>query len=413
MKEKILAANMLVALSTLIIKLMLWISSSLLTYFLLTLSLVFAYTLYKTKIASHWRLPVDPKSAILITGATSGIGLAVAKYLYSLGYSVIATYYNDKELGHAELLKISQNPGSKAQQLILIEMNVCSDESIKIAGKKCRVELERRQLKLYAIVNNAGLGSLQPFPWLRRETIKALIETNLTGCMLVTREFLPLLIKSKGRILNVSSGLGFVPGDTYVIYGATKCAQLYLTRALNLELNKLKCGNGVCSVAIIPHNFIKNTNICAQSVKTNELAWKELSEEERRLYEIDFLEHNELIEKLEKATRDLRANSKDPNGKKDGRHQNSKSRTSEHLVGKLISILRMVVASINGQNQASSLEESGALQGFEDALRLRNPPEQIFAGDLAYTLLVGSLLLSLPNICSKLLSSSVKPGLYS
>lgn len=422
-------------------------------------------------------LPVDGSQAILVTGATSGIGLCVSKHLYKLGYSLIVGYYSSSEAGYGELMQIrdkhqqaqsngsgkSNNRGSKQQQMIFVELDVRNQQSISNAFEKCTKELEKNGMKLYALINNAGLGSLQPFAWLQRANIRNLVETNLLGSLLMTREFLPLLVESKGRILNVSSGLGLVPGSNYTTYGITKSAQIYFTRSLNQESSELDYG--IRSVAVIPHNFIKNTNICSHNVKTNESAWSELKPRERQLYKLQFDKHLEKALALEEATklhtklateqsstsspssdggRILAASSNNrltesetgsSSGSKSTRDDIKGRRpakltthasgggggatTAANFVTKFAEMmsdiskcLMDVIEKLKGENAALTLEQSGALECFEDALRLEDPPEHIFAGDNIYNLLIGSLLLSMPASCINLLARSVSPSLY-
>ena len=409
----------------LVVRPALWVASTLIQQWLLLLALTIAHRAARTVLVqllphgNWWRsrrlMPVQPNQLVLITGATSGIGLALAKHLYKLGYSVAACYFRP-EPGMAELKRLASETGhatggNRARQaggrraqgqnhMFLLEMDVRKAESIGEAYKRVELLLEEHKLELFGIVNNAGLGSLQPFAWLQRNVIKNMIETNLTGNLLVAREFLPLLVKranAKGRaqasrMLFVSSGLGFVPGATHATYGTTKAAQLYLVRSLNLDL---KPRFNVQSVAVVPHNFIKITNICSNNVEQNQRALDELKPLERQLYGPEFREHCAQARSLEEATK---------------RHI-SLAQKQQKSSG-LATLMGQIVASIKGENTASSVEESGALDAFELALRLVEPPEVVFAGDTMFQLLTGSLLLTWPSSLSGLLSASVGPSLY-
>lgn len=391
-----------------------WLIKTLALYLSVMVGLTVATRAYKL-IWQAKRNPVRSSDAVLITGATSGIGLALAKHLYALGYSIIVGYYDSRELGYTELKQIADKRSNlkqgQLQKMLFVELDVRSQDSIEQAYANCVKQLDEHRLRLFALINNAGLGSLQPFAWLQRKSIKNLIETNLLGTLLMTREFLPLLVESSGRILNVSSGLGLVPGATYATYGITKAAQIYLTRCLNMELSK---SYGVKNIAVIPHNFIKSTNICANNVKNNEAAWIELKPIERRLYELDFNQHCQVAKSLEDATKE---HAKLANEKKrtptSSKQQAANQPNSQVAWWQLLSSgLWDFIQRLQGTNEALTIEESGALECFEDALRLVNPPEHIFAGDGIYNLLVGSILLSVPASCSGLLGSAISPSLY-
>lgn len=422
---------MLAIVNVLIFSPLFWLTKTILLQTFLLLALTVAWRAYKTLLVGlrvplvGWRpckmRPVQPDQAVLVTGATSGIGLALSKHLFRSGYSVVAAYYDSRESGHQELKQLAAQSGAKQNRILFVELDVRSDESISRAYLECQALLAANKLHLYALINNAGLGSLQPFAWLQRKTIKNLVETNLLGNLLMTREFLPLLLPPSlssssdgtqtsrsraGRILFVSSGLGLVPGATYATYGITKQAQIYLAQSLNLELEQRY---GIKSIAMVPHNFIKNTNICASNVKQNELAWAELKPIERDLFGREFNDHIRLTKSLDEATRELKSRAATKGAKKT---TNNPGNPLLEAARRALHLLRDIHDSLNGVNKHLSLEESGALECFERALRLESPPEIMFAGDNIFQLIVGSLLVSLPTSCSSLLGNAVAPSLY-
>lgn len=386
-----------------------WLATSLLQYFLLALLVTIGYRYYCTGLARIRRRlsAVDSRKVILITGATSGIGLAVAKHLWSLGYSLAIGCYATSEPGYQELKELQQNrsAGNKQQRqrMLFLMLDVSDDRSVAEAYETLEKHLGDNQQRLFALVNNAGLGSLVPFAWLPKQDMFRLLDTNLTGAMRMTREFLPLLIKAEGRIVNVSSGLGLLPGDSYATYGITKSSLIYLTKALNAELRE---PFNVRSVAVLPHNFIKNTNIGAQISRQHKEGWQSLKPAERSLYRKEYERHSERLLELDRAmaSRDKAAS---------GRPRRSNADVGDSFIGKyLAGPVRGLLRAASGQNVAESLEESGMIESFELALRLQDPPELLFAGDNCYSLLVGSLLLTVPPSCVGLLSASVSRSLY-
>lgn len=400
----------MIILLTYLIESYVWLIKSLICYFMLLIVHTCLYRTIKAYSNRKYKLrKVSSSEAILITGATSGIGLAISKHLYKLGYSIIACYYDSNEPGYAELESLSSSSSSSSindnnKQMILIKMDVRREDSIRAAHDECSSILIKHKLKLYSIINNAGLGLLQPFAWIERRKLISIIETNLLGSLLVTRQFLSTLIESKGRIINVSSGLAFVPGPTYASYGLTKSALVYFNRCINMELNS---NYGIRSIVIAPQNLIKNTNICEENLNNIELAWEKLNDLEKRLYRKEYEKQKFKLKQLDLASKNLYKQNIVINNKQHSLNNRKESSSSSFVIN-----LRNFVHSIRGVNQAKTLEESGLIECFEDALRFNNPDEIMFAGDTIFNYLFGSILLSIPSSLNHLLGSSISNSLY-
>ncbi|KAG8540832.1 hypothetical protein GDO81_030239 [Engystomops pustulosus] len=138
---------------------------------------------------------------VLITGCDSGFGNQLAKRLDELGMRVLATCLTEQG---ADNLK--KETSSRLQTVILDIANTSSVHSVatwvsNILGEK----------DLWGLVNNAGTGMPgAPNEWLSREDFAKVLNVNLLGPIDVTLKLLPLLRKSKGRIVNVSSIVGRV-----------------------------------------------------------------------------------------------------------------------------------------------------------------------------------------------------------
>lgn len=147
------------------------------------------------------------KRVVLITGGNTGIGFEVAKALYSskTSYEVII---GSRSVGNGEnaiaLLK-KDTPGSSSS-LTTILVDISSDESIV----KAREKISSRFGRLDILVNNAGAGfdrKIQTGEMTIREAWNASWDTNVSGTMVITSEFIPLLLKSSDpRLLFVTSG---------------------------------------------------------------------------------------------------------------------------------------------------------------------------------------------------------------
>uniref|UniRef100_A0A8C6W7L6 Estradiol 17-beta-dehydrogenase 2 n=1 Tax=Nannospalax galili TaxID=1026970 RepID=A0A8C6W7L6_NANGA len=142
-------------------------------------------------------LPVDQK-AVLVTGTDSGFGHGLAKQLDKLGFTVFAGVLDERGPGAEELRKTC------SKRLLVLQMDITKLEQIKDAHSKV---LEKTQdTGLWALVNNAGVfhlpidGELIPMSSYRK-----CMAVNFFGAVEVTKVFLPLLRKSKGRLVNVSS----------------------------------------------------------------------------------------------------------------------------------------------------------------------------------------------------------------
>jgi len=163
--------------------------------------------------------------SVLITGASTGIGYATAAYLDKQGYHVYACVRKE-----ADKLKLEENSSSRLQALIL---DVCDLESIERAFAQIQSVTKG---EAFHLVNNAGLSINGPLELLDHSDIKKVIDVNLTGLLTVTNIFLPLVRKSKGRIINISSGHGLMANPDKSVYAASKFGVQAACDSLRVEL---------------------------------------------------------------------------------------------------------------------------------------------------------------------------------
>jgi short-subunit dehydrogenase len=174
--------------------------------------------------------------AILITGCSSGIGLASARALKARGWRVLATARRS-----ADLKRLADEDGLEALPLEL------SDASSVAA--LANEALRRTDGKLYALFNNAGMGQVGAVEDLSADLLRRQIEVNVVGAHELTRRLLPAMRKNgKGRIVQCSSVLGLVAGPYRGAYCASKFAIEALSDALRLELR----GTGIAVSIIEP-----------------------------------------------------------------------------------------------------------------------------------------------------------------
>ena len=162
----------------------------------------------------------------LVTGGGRGIGWAIAHALAGTDTCVAVAGRTRSQLDST--VRDLERLGGNA---IAIEMDVTSEESVA-AGMR---ELGRTAAHLDVLVNNAGVGGGEPVAGSSIARWRRIIDTNVTGMYLVTREAISLM-REGGRIVNISSVLGRFGVAGYTAYCASKHGVIGLTRALALEL---------------------------------------------------------------------------------------------------------------------------------------------------------------------------------
>ena len=165
-------------------------------------------------------------STILITGGTSGIGLELVKQLNEQGANIIVTGRNLDALNETK----KQFPNVHTFQ---------SDVSSPKAIEQLYKDVMEQFPDLNIIINNAGLMRLIDLQdtSLDLGNINTEINTNLSGTIQMVHQFLPhLLTKKSAAIVNVSSGIAFMPYSSAPIYSATKAGVRAYTQALRLQL---------------------------------------------------------------------------------------------------------------------------------------------------------------------------------
>lgn len=181
---------------------------------------------------------MDRKQAVLISGASTGIGKHCALHLAEAGYRVFAGV-RCPEAGE-ELVRAAP---SGIEPLLL---DVTDAENIRRLADNLRSE------NLYALINNAGTALLGPLEFLPLDKIRQQFEVNLFGHIAVTQALLHLLRKSQGRIVNIGSIAGLVGFSFAGAYAGTKFAMEAFSDSLRRELKPWKI-----DVAIIEPGNIK------------------------------------------------------------------------------------------------------------------------------------------------------------
>ncbi len=177
----------------------------------------------------------------LITGASSGIGRDIARYMSNLGYDLIIV------ARRKDLLEELKND---LKTKVIVE--VCD-----VSNKENCISLFNKYKDIDILVNNAGFGVFGNFTQTDLTTELNLINTNIVGLHVLTKLYSKEMEKrNKGNILNVASIAGFMPGPLMATYYASKNYVIALSRAINKEFKKKKCN-------------VKVSILCPGPVETN------------------------------------------------------------------------------------------------------------------------------------------------
>lgn len=213
---------------------------------------------------------MNNKQAILLTGCSSGIGLASALYLRDKGFNVIPTARKDQDI---------ENLKSMGFEPLFCDI-ACPEQVAQAA----QLFLEKAGDTAYALINNAGYVEPGELQHLKRSTLERQFATNVFGLHQLTQLILPKLIQNQsGRIIHVSSVLGFVPKVLIGAYNASKYAVEGLGDTLRLELDH----HPDIHVSLVEPGPIK-TAIFDNAVKT--LGQRQQSNQDQAL--LDAMQHD-------------------------------------------------------------------------------------------------------------------------
>jgi NAD(P)-dependent dehydrogenase (short-subunit alcohol dehydrogenase family) len=170
----------------------------------------------------------------LVTGGSSGIGFAIARMLHDEGYDLTLAS-RTREKVEAAAAELDAQP---------VEANMAREEDCvrAVAAHVARFGT------LDVLVNSAGIGIGGRVETLQTKHLDLQLAVNLRGLLIVSREAIPHLKRSRGWIVNLASIAGTTGTPGLTVYGATKAAVIALTRSQNAELD----GDGVRAVALCP-----------------------------------------------------------------------------------------------------------------------------------------------------------------
>lgn len=166
-----------------------------------------------------------PRNAV-ISGASTGIGRAIALHLDGLGFRVFAGVRREED---GEALR-----AEASDRLLPLRLEVTDAAGVAAAVKEVEARVGAEGIQ--GVVNNAGIGAGGVGEFIDLEPLRQMFEVNVFGLMTVTRDFLPLVRRGGGRIVHIGSQGGYVASPFIAPYSATKHAVEALADGLRREL---------------------------------------------------------------------------------------------------------------------------------------------------------------------------------
>jgi NAD(P)-dependent dehydrogenase (short-subunit alcohol dehydrogenase family) len=197
----------------------------------------------------------------VVTGSSSGIGLATSLALARNGYLIYATLRNLAKRDSIQSIAEKQHLPIRTVQLDVTDENLVKNAIQSILSESGRIDL---------LVNNAGYGLTGAFEDIGIDEIKALYETNLFGVIRVTQAVLPTMRKQgSGRIINISSGagrIGYPGGSAYV---SSKFALEGLSESMAYEIEQFGIRTVLVEPGFVSTNFGENIVIAKKAQDPN------------------------------------------------------------------------------------------------------------------------------------------------
>jgi 3-oxoacyl-[acyl-carrier protein] reductase len=183
-----------------------------------------------------------PDGCALVTGASRGIGAAIARALASDGWPVAVNYRSDGD-GAAAVVADIEAAGGRA---VALGADVATPE----AAEELLVGSESHfGAPVLALINNAGIAADDLISLLGDEEWQRVIDTNLTGAFRLTRRALKSMLRARfGRIVNISSVVGLRANPGQANYAAAKAGLIAMTKTVTVEVAR----RGITANAVAP-----------------------------------------------------------------------------------------------------------------------------------------------------------------
>ena len=177
----------------------------------------------------------------VVTGASRGIGKAIAKKLASLGANIVLNYRSNDE----EALKVQKEILNMGVNAILYKCDISDSESVLEMVKEAKEKFG----KIDIMINNAGITRDTLILRMKEEDFDKVIDVNLKGVFNCLKAITPIMVKQKeGKIINLSSVVGLVGNAGQVNYAASKAGVIGMTKSLAKEVGS----RGITVNAVAP-----------------------------------------------------------------------------------------------------------------------------------------------------------------
>lgn len=348
---------------------------------------------------TQWYRKASSRKAILITGSSSGLGLELVKHYYKLGFSVIGTHRSSSSTDSSEIEKLvkksaeASDGSSRKARVYLLDLDVRSRESISHANLEVEQILQENKLELYGLINNAGVSVDGPAEWTSPDAIQLTLDTNILGTALVTRQFISKIIKSKGRVINLSSGLHPIPFSSWPVYTSSKSAITRYSESLDMSLRQ----QGAACCCAMPGVCLSATDLIYKKYKQSERSKSELNNEELSLYSNSIKSYTSSLNRLLGKTFEINGRNmveimkkhdiSIPKSVLDAVEEKRKEGETK-LLDKLV-----VLAAGGAQGKVTEYFFSA----FDEAMLAENPRSHVYPGSFVYTNYIGPWMDLLPH----------------
>ncbi len=194
---------------------------------------------------------MSSKAVAVVTGASKGIGRAIAKEISTMGYHIIVNYMGDRK-GAEETLEQIKNSGGTGE---IYQFDVCNCQQ----SKEVVEDISSRVGKIEILINNAGIIKDGLFMMMEEESWQNVINTSLHGFYNMTRPVIEkMVLEKKGSVVSISSASSLMPNRGQANYAAAKAGLNAASRTLANEVARLGIRVNVVAPGLIETDMIQN-----------------------------------------------------------------------------------------------------------------------------------------------------------